>query len=530
MARRSAQHPPGRVSSRAWLIASSLLAAALVAAGAWGVAAARGTVERQQHTVEGVPVALLAPQLDQPGPGVIIAHGFAGSAAIMDPLATALARAGFTVAVLEFPGHGANPAQLPAGGDGAAADQALQDSLSAVTGWLARQPAVAEEPLALVGHSMGAGAVVTAGVADGQGGTAPRYGATAAISLPSADGIPVGDPAVPANLLLLWGSAEQQRFADAALLGLRAGYPGAEPDRRYGDFTDGSAREARQVPAAEHIGILWRTETAQRIVDWLAAARGGTASTVPADGRLPWLGVLYAGIVLAVSPLASALLGNGRPRISGPLRPAIALPVMLAAGIGGSLAAALAQPMTDRLPLAVGGYLAVWFGSGAVIAAGLAALLGRSRVEWASTARGIVAGSVLGLWLAVGLLLPARAAWSASSLVGDRAWLTVLFVGVLLAWFSADELLVRRTSRAARAAMQATSRLIAVLALVAAILVLGAPGFLVLLLPMIVPVFAVLGAAGWMVAGRTRTVLAPALVQAIPLGTMVATTFPLLAG
>lgn len=106
----------------------------------------------------------------------------------------------------------------------------------------------------------------------------------------------------------------------------------------------------------------------------------------------------------------------------------------------------------------------------------------------------------------------------------------MLFAGILLAWFTADELLVRRSSRAARAAMQAASRLIAVLALVAAILVLDAPGFLALLLPLAVPVFVLLAAAGWMLAGRTSSVLAPALVQAIPLGTMIATAFPLVAG
>ena len=69
-----------------------------------------GTV--RATTVDGIPTYLYS--TGQPAPTVVVAHGFSGSAQIMDPLARGLMRAGFTVVTFDFPGHGANTAPLTA--------------------------------------------------------------------------------------------------------------------------------------------------------------------------------------------------------------------------------------------------------------------------------------------------------------------------------------------------------------------------------------------------------------------------------
>ena len=43
-----------------------------------------------------------------------------------------------------------------------------------------------------------------------------------------------------ANLLILWGALESDRFVDAAGAALRAGYPEAVPGRTYGEFAAGT--------------------------------------------------------------------------------------------------------------------------------------------------------------------------------------------------------------------------------------------------------------------------------------------------
>ena len=69
-----------------------------------------GTV--RATTVDGIPTYLYS--TGQSAPTVVVAHGFSGSARIMDPLARGLMRAGFTVVTFDFPGHGANTAPLTA--------------------------------------------------------------------------------------------------------------------------------------------------------------------------------------------------------------------------------------------------------------------------------------------------------------------------------------------------------------------------------------------------------------------------------
>ena len=67
------------------------------------------------------------------------------------------------------------------------------------------------------------------------------------------------------------------------------------------------------------------------------------------------------------------------------------------------------------------------------------------------------------------------------------------------------------------------SRIIVVVALLGAVLLLGAPGFLTLTVPLVVPILLLLA----ILAGWARDPMAAAAAQAIPLALAMATTFPL---
>ncbi len=519
---------PRGIASRRWLIAAGLLAALLLAVGVAGLTASRAGIVHESADAGGVPVTVLRPTTGDPAAGLILAHGFASSSAVMDSLATAWARAGFAVAVLDFPGHGRNPERLPEQGQQRDAEP-LVTALDAVGGWLVDQPYVAPGPLSLVGHSMGAGAAVAAAVAD-RDRAEPRYGGTVAISLPSADDIPVGDPAAPANLLLLWGSAEPDRFAEASLAGLRAGYADAIPGQRYGDFADGTARAAREVPGAEHLGIVYRGDTAQWSYDWLAAAMGLPAQKVEVPQRLLPTAAIMIGALLALVPLSAWLLGSRRPEDIAAVRPARAAAVMLAGSAAASLAAWLARPVLDFLPLAVGGYLLVWFGAGAVALALLALWSGAGRdlrLPRPGLGRTAGAAALLALWMALALIVPGRLLLSPFGLDGPRWWLLLLVTGAFLVWFAADELLVRRASRGRRAGLMVLSRTVVAAALLGSVLALDAPGLLLLVLPLLPMIFLLVGAAAWITAGRTSSVLVPAAVQALPVAVLVTASLPL---
>jgi pimeloyl-ACP methyl ester carboxylesterase len=502
-------------------------------------------------------------------PAVVLAHGFAGSAAMMDPLATALARAGYLVVLPDLPGHGANSAALTDDSLEPAIAQAVQHA-SAITGG----------PVAVAGHSMGAGAVTSWALGSG---ASAEPAAPVAISLPSAEDLPA-DPARPRNLLLLWGSAEQERFVEAALSALRLGYPDGRPGRTYGSAAEGTARRAQQISGAEHITVVYREQTAGEMADWLGggqprgdaravglalvllgglmvtrpllagprrvapaarapAARAPAARAPAADSAsgAPAAGTLDAAPAIPTGPpgapgpsipVGSAAPGAGRPedRLSqgavaghgaGLGRAALgtvgwlALAAVVAAGC-----ARVVQSVAEQVPVAVAGYLTAWFVGGGLV---LLVVAGRRAAQvgtWGGAARGALAGAVLSACLA----LPARVTWAAFELVGPRWLVLPAILAASALWFWAEARMLDGCSGGRRAGVLAASRSLIVVGLLGAVALLGAPGFLTLTVPLIIPILALLAVVAWW----SRDPAAAASAQANPLSLAIATTFPII--
>ena len=406
-------------------------------------------------------------------------------------------------------------------------------------------------PVVLVGHSMGAGAVTRWAAGN------PRAGATVAISLPSAEDLPA-DPARPANLLLLWGSAEQARFVEAALAGLRLGYPQAEAGTEYGDRAAGTARRAQEIAGAEHISVIYRQQTYDEVAAWVAPA--GSRAQPRGDARIPGLLLVLVGGLLATRPILATGSAQAPPRAGGPQgaepttrataapraggrisaepttpdmtplpttgsdtvapRSGRALLGFGAAAVGGGLGAMLLTGPTEQIPVAVAGYLLAWFACAALVLG----LFAGVRPPWGSLnglLRGIGAGAVLCLAMA----LPARVTWAAYHLAGVRVWVFLALLGVLGAWFHGESRLLSGARGWRRAGLLASSRVLVVAGLLGAVGVLGAPGFLLLTVPLVVPILALLA----VVSGWARDPLAAAAAQGLPLALVIATTFPILA-
>jgi pimeloyl-ACP methyl ester carboxylesterase len=497
---------------------AALVAIALVLAGLGAVVlvGAQDDLRRTTAMAGATPVRILTAEgAGPPGPGtagtsspaIVLAHGFSGSAAMMDPLGSALARAGHVVVLPDLPGHAGNPAALAEGRLEAAIDDAV--ALAAdLTG----------QPVAVVGHSMGAGAVTRwatehqAGP-DGSGPDLPA--ATVAISLPSAQDLPA-DPGRPRNLLLLWGSAEQPRFVDAALAALALGYPDAEPGTTYGDPAAGTARRAVEIAGAEHVAVIYRAQTGAEIAAWI-----GSRGTPAGDARFVGLLLVLAGAVVAAVAIVReprSRSGQGSaPQASG----AATLGLLALAMLAGVLGARLLQPLGERIPVAVAGYLAAWFAWGALV---LLAAARRRRAPMGSSV-GLLRGVLAGMVLSAGLALPARSTWAAFVLGGPRWWVLFVLLAVLAAWCWGEAALLGWATGWRRAGLLAASRVLIVVGLLGAVALLGAPGFLTLTVPLMIPLLAVLG----VVAHAARDPLAAASAQALPLALAIASTFPMVA-
>ena len=93
---------------------------------------------------------------DRPQPAVVVVHGWGGNAAMMLPLARPLHEAGFAALFIDTRCHGASDddrfTSLP---------RFAEDAEHAFA-WLAAQPGIDPQRIALLGHSVGAGAVLFA--------------------------------------------------------------------------------------------------------------------------------------------------------------------------------------------------------------------------------------------------------------------------------------------------------------------------------------------------------------------------------
>ncbi|MEV4478923.1 alpha/beta fold hydrolase [Micromonospora coxensis] len=498
--------PSGVAPATRRTVLLTLPALLAVLLGAVGLVRADAGATTRQVTVGGVPLTeVRAGPVEGRRPGVVIAHGFAGSARLMRPLADTVARQGAVALLFDFAGHGANPARLPgAGRDAAETRAALARDLAVAVAHLRTLPDVDPARIVLVGHSMGAGAVTR--YAAGH----PDIARTVAISLPDGDDLPDGRPE---GLLLIVGGAEFPDFRDTAEATARRGDP--------------AGRRLVVVPGVEHISVLFAGRTHREVAAWVGG--GGGAPPWPV-ARAVSAGLLLLGAGLGFVPLVGLLLGRRRP---APPRPAPPTSVVAAVAVGAGVGVAALAP-TARLPLAVGGYVtgfllvtggllvaaARWWplpGPAAALPGPAAAPVGPRRDVGA-----VVAGLLLTGYAVGAVAVPIHLGLTSALPVGARWWLLPLVAAGCLAFLTGAELVTG--GRSLRYAAVGAS---AVLALTGAAVAGLAPGFVLL----VVPLFAVLVAwqAAWAAvlrrAGAPRWL--PALVGAVLLAWPVATTLPL---
>ncbi|MFJ8685441.1 alpha/beta hydrolase [Micromonospora wenchangensis] len=508
--------PPGVTPAGRGRAALTFLAVLALLLGGYGLFRADAGLTTRQVTVDGVPLTEVRADHDGTGavrrPGVVIAHGFAGSARLMRPLADTVARRGAVALLLDFAGHGGNLAGLPgAGSDDTASRVALEHDLAVAVAHLRGRPDVDPTRIVLVGHSMGAGVVTR--YAAGH----PDIAGTVAISLPDGGDLP---DARPERLLLIVGGLEFPAFRDTA-----------EATARRGD-----GRRVVVVPGVEHISVLFAGRTHREVAAWV----GGDGGPAPRPAaRLVPAGLLLLGLGLGFVPLAALLTGRRGRRVGpAPVAPA---PVVLAVATAATGLGVLLAPVlpTTRLPLAVGGYLAGFLlvtgfllaavrhlplrlsgtgpGPAAPVSAG-----GSVPTGGRTPLRPVVAALLLTGYAGAAVAVPIHLGLTWALPVGARWWLLpVVTVGCLVFLAGAELLTQGRSWRYTAVGA------LAVPALGGAAVVGLAPGFVLL----VVPLFVVL--LGWQAAWAAvlrragAPWWAPALVGAVLVAWPVATALPL---
>ncbi|HEY9895052.1 MAG TPA: alpha/beta fold hydrolase, partial [Candidatus Sericytochromatia bacterium] len=268
-----------------------LIIAILLVVSSWlGIALARSGLEVRSFQKEGIPLLYLVPQRAKAVPGVLVAHGFAGSKQLMLGYGHVLAHAGYAVMLWDFDGHGANGTRLQR--------YELQQNLDVALQALLEQPQVDPDRLALLGHSMGSGIVMNAGIrervseADGR----YRFAATVAVSPTGANVTPQS----PRNLQLQAGSGEGRFVSNAERLLAQAG----------GENTNLAAGQGRSlvvIPGVEHITILFSDGSHEAALRWLDATFSRTNGSQYVDRRMAWYGLHLLGWLVGLAAIAPLL-------------------------------------------------------------------------------------------------------------------------------------------------------------------------------------------------------------------------------
>ena len=465
------------------------------------------------------PTTIYRPASDAPAPVVVIAHGFAGSARLMQSFALTLARNGYIAATFDFPGHGQNPA--PMTGDLTRIDGTTRLLVDATAKVAAGVRGLGDGRLAVFGHSMASDIVVRFAEEH------PEVSATIAVSMFS----PAVTATAPRNLLVIDGAWEGfLKTEGLRAVGLATAPAAAEPGVTYGDPIAGTGRRVAFSAHVEHASVLFSQDSEREIIAWLDQTFGIARTTPPAlDGRGPWILVLLVGVVALARPMSRLLpvvesppVGAGLSwrRLWAPLLiPMIATPALLRFA------------PTHFLPVLVGDYLAAHLAAYGIFTA-LTLLIMRGGAKFAPPTRpnilalAALAATAYGF---IAIVAPINAyVTSFAPGAGRAAILSALLVGAIF-YFFADEWMTRGPG-AGWGAYPASKLAFLVSLGLAVALNFERLFFLILIVPIIGVFFIVYGLLSGWAYRRAGHPFVGGTANAIALAWAITATFPLVAG
>ncbi|MGI0489497.1 alpha/beta fold hydrolase [Pantanalinema rosaneae CENA516] len=467
-----------------------------------GIAIARSGLEVRSFQKEGIPLLYLAPEGTSEIPGVLVAHGFAGSKQLMLGYGHVLAHAGYAVMLWDFDGHGANGTRLQR--------YELQQNLDVALQALLEQPQVDPGRLALLGHSMGSGIVMTAGIRHPN-----RFAATVAVSPTGANVTPQS----PRNLQLQAGSGEGRFVGNAERLLAQAGGENT-------NLAAGQGRELVVIPGVEHITILFSDGSHQAALRWLNATFGRTndsqyrdlTSQRYRDRRMVWYGLHLLGWLVGLAAIAPLL--THPPLIATKIAPIRRWVGLIAAPLAATAGLVLLNQWFDLQNLGgvqVGGAVGVWFLIAGLTWLGVLARLPRPTLR--AVGLGVTLFAIL--WIAFGAL--AQIIWLQWWLIPIRlrVWLPVAIA--CFPWFLAAGIVQENIGVGKRILWWLGQSVVLIGGFVLTLNFLPQLGFMFLLLPLFPPLMGILS----LVAGLLNRAWVYAIGSTLFFGWLLAAGFPL---
>jgi dienelactone hydrolase len=403
----------------------------------------RDSYDRRDMLIGGsIPAQIYLPNASKP-PVVIVAHGFTADKEMMQSLDYSLARDGFAVISFDFRGHGQNTTAF----DGYRLQEDMEHVVEYARNMNENMPVpfgkkfkeVDTERIAIIGHSMGGGAVVNYGARDADiDATIPISGVSARVT-----------HELPKNLFVIYAENDPENLHQAARRMFAEATEEAQPvaATTYGSFEQGTARRLSLVDKTDHITILFSPEAHNQISDWLHQVWELPRRTVEAsDPRLGWMGLTY---VLSILLFLCCCYGLSWYIPSLSQRPGMATVlnmVYFAVVCFLALFIIMLAPPLSFLPMPIGSYLISYFFVVGIIY--LLVAVRRENVDFgsfsAAPGKTILAAFVLFLFIYVTFGAITTETWFRQLLSGQRLLWALVTVPLLLPFFIAFEASFKR--------------------------------------------------------------------------------------
>ncbi|MGO9449823.1 MAG: dienelactone hydrolase family protein [Candidatus Binataceae bacterium] len=458
-----------------------------------------------------------SPQAQRP-PGVVLVHGFSGDREIMSALARWIAQNGYAVLAIDVRGHGANRNPF----DNGFARPSLRPDVKAAVDFMRQSDRVDGSKIVVMGHSMGSGAVLDYAEND------PNLQGAVMIS----GGWSLG-PQRAKNALFIFAQHDPEfiQTLSTAIATRWAGVQQIELGKTYGDFAQGTAVEAIQVPGVNHVQIVTSKDAATTIVKWLDSTFGMARTTdiKLSDPRLRLARIariLFLILLIPIGRIAGSIATEWAERPAG-ADGWIGLAILAAALLVVMPLVANDAP-ASFVSLVIGDAQVSWFGAAGVVI--IATLLLWRRLEWVT-----FGGSTLPTMLAAALAVPAiyvcQNSYSVTfhrlAMTPERLIAWIFAAAMMLPFWLGFEFLVRRGGMLMSTVLGSLGRVIIIVLLFVAVSVGIFSGVLFLILPIIVLQFIGLEILAASAYSTSRNLFLIALIESAWFAVLLAATNPI---
>jgi dienelactone hydrolase len=453
-------------------------------------------------------------------PAVVLVHGFTADRETMSSLARKIAQNGYGVLAIDLRGHGENRNPFSSG---ESAPGGLRPDVKAAVDFMRSSDRVDGSRLAVIGHSMGAGAVLDYASND------PELKAAIMIS----GGFNLG-PVRPKNALFIFAQHDPDFIQDRSKT-FAANLAGVQPialGKLYGDFVHGNAVEAIQMPGLNHVTILNSNRAAATIVKWLdsslGAARTGDITLRDPRPRLANIASWLLLILLIPIGRIAGSIASGWPErdVAGGW---IGIAVLAAALIVAMPLVASNSPAAF-LSLIVADSEVGWLGVAGVAAIAVLVLWKRLEWRWIRDGLGV---TLVAAALAFGTVYICQNSYWVTlhrlALTPERTVVWIIASLILLPFWLGFEFLVRRGGMVMSTVLGAVARVVIVVLLFAGAAIGVFPTVLFLVVPLIITSFVMLEVFAASAYATSRNLFLIALVETmmftIPLAAVNPITF-----